>query len=316
MYKVDHSPASYPSVAIILVNWNGFAVTNDCILSLQQLDYPNHTVIVVDNGSEDDSSTKLRALHPHVVVIRSDSNLGFTGGNNIGLQYALEHRFDYSIMLNNDTFVEPDFLDILVAYMESHPHIGGIQPRIHYHHNRSLLWNGGGYYNKWTGFSYTDGENALPQQRHLTLKKVDWITGCAFLIRNKVLSEVGLLPAHYFMYSEDVDLSFRIRQRNYTLVYHPDSVIYHIAGVSTKSATPGKDGVVNPMVHYFNQRNRLWVIKKYTPWYCWPTVLICNIFYLMLVLGYFALRGRFKKFNATCKAIKDGIFPEKAVQYR
>lgn len=308
MYQDNHSQKAFPSVAIILVNWKSFAVTHDCLLSLHELNYPNFKVIVVDNGSQDESYSKLHELHPEIVLIASDTNLGFTGGNNIGLRYAQEQQFDYSIMLNNDTFSEPDFLDILVSYMETHPEVGAIQPRIHFHHNRNLLWNGGAYYHPWTGFTFTDGENQLPKKRHLQLKEVDWISGCALMVRNTILARTGLLTESFFMYSEDVDLSFRIRQLGYKLIYHPESVIYHIAGVSNKSATPGKEGYVNPIVHYYNQRNRLWIIKKYTPWYCWPSVIICNFFYILLVLGYFAARGRFKKLNAMCRAVKDGIF--------
>jgi len=307
MRTVNQSQEALPSVAIILVNWKSFDVTSDCLTSLKQLNYANYTVIVVDNGSEDGSCTKIRSLHPEVVLIASATNLGFTGGNNIGLRYSLQEQFDYSIMLNNDTFVEPDFLHILITYMESHPEAGAIQPRIHFQHNRKLLWNGGAYFNKWTGFTSTDGENQPPKQRHFQVKEVDWLSGCAFLVRNTILAKTGLLSEDLFMYSEDVDLSFRIKQLNYQLIYHPESVIYHIAGVSNKSATPGKEGYVNPMVHYYNQRNRLWIIKKYTPWYCWPSVIICNFFYLLLVLGYFTARGRFRKLHAMRNAIKDGI---------
>jgi GT2 family glycosyltransferase len=315
MLTTNHSQKALPSVAIILVNWKSFDVTHDCLESLKQLSYPNYTVIVVDNGSQDESVIKLRTHHPDITVLTSETNLGFTGGNNIGLRYAIEQQFDYSILLNNDTFVEPDFLGILVTYMEEHPEAGAIQPRIHFHHNRNLLWNGGAYFNQWTGFTHTDGENKQAQQGHLQLKEVDWITGCAFLVRNNILQQTGLLAENLFMYSEDVDLSFRIRQLNYQLIYHPNSVIYHIAGVSNKSKTPGKEGYVNPMVHYYNQRNRLWLIKKYTPWYAWPTVIICNFFYILLVLGYFAVRGRFKKLNAMFSAIKDGISGRIAIQH-
>lgn len=307
MHNMNHSAEAFPSVAIILVNWKSFDVTSDCLESLKQLKYPNYQVILIDNGSQDGSVEKFRTHHPHIVLLPSETNLGFAGGNNIGLRYAQAQPFDYAIMLNNDTFVEPDFLTLLIDYMETHPEVGAIQPRIHFNDNRNLLWNGGAYFNPWTGFTYTDGENQLPKKRHLQLKEIDWISGCAFLVRTHMLDRTGLLNEDFFMYSEDVDLSFRIRKLRYQLIYHPASVIYHIAGVSNKSTTRGKEGYVNHMVHYYNQRNRLWIIKKYTPWYCWPSVIICNFFYILLVLGYFAARGRFKKLNAMCRAVKDGL---------
>ncbi len=97
------------SVAIILVNWNSFDVTDNCIKSLKNIDYKNHQVLVVDNGSVDDSGDRLFLDHPEITLIKSATNQGFTGGNNLGFQYAIQHGFTYSIMLNNDTFVEPDF---------------------------------------------------------------------------------------------------------------------------------------------------------------------------------------------------------------
>lgn len=294
-------------VAIILINWNSFEVTNACIHSLKKSDYPFFTTVVVDNGSMDGSADQLEALHPDIILIRSATNLGFTGGNNLGLRYSLEKGFTYSMMLNNDTFVEPGFLTPLVQFMDETPDCGIIQPRIHFNHNRVLLWDAGSYYNKWLGWFYTTGLNRTPKSKHLTLKKVDWVTGCGFLTRNSILQQTGLLVEKMFIYSEDVDLSLRIHALGYDLIYHPDSVIYHIAGMSNKSKVKGKEGYVSPIVQYLNQRNRIWVLKKYTPWYCVPTAFVFNFFYIALVLGYFAARGRFGKLKAVGRALKDGL---------
>ncbi|OYU55983.1 MAG: hypothetical protein CFE25_01695 [Chitinophagaceae bacterium BSSC1] len=296
-----------PSVAIILVNWNSFDVTNDCIESLKKVDYKGHQVLVVDNGSIDGSGEKLFTLHPEITLIKSETNQGFTGGNNLGFQYAIKNGFHYSIMLNNDTFVEPDFLTHLVNYMELHPNTGAIQSRIHYNHNRAILWNGGSYYSSWSGFAYTKGINQIPSKAYLQIKTVDWVTGCAFFVRNSVLEQTGLLAQNMFIYSEDVDLSFRIKSMGYSLIYHPDSIVYHIAGMSNKSKTKGKEGFLNPIVHYLNFRNRIWLLKRYTKWYQAPTVFICNIFYYSLILGYFAARWRPQKLKASLRAIRDGI---------
>jgi GT2 family glycosyltransferase len=294
-------------VAIILVNWNSFAVTNDCIHSLKAMQYPSYKIIVVDNGSADGSGDALEQAHPGIILIRLGSNMGFTGGNNAGFRYALQNGFDFSIMLNNDTFVEPDFLSHLVSFMDANPGTGAIQPRIFFNHNRQLLWNGGSYYNKLIGLAYTVGHNKPSAPSYENLKQVDWITGCAFFIRNSVLESTGLLAENMFIYSEDVDLSFRIKQLGYSLIYQPLSVIYHIAGMSNRSKSKGKEGYVNPIVHYLNQRNRIWVIKKYTPWYCVPTVIAFNFFYITMVMGYFAARGRFTKFRSVSKAVRDGL---------
>lgn len=295
------------SVAIVLVNWNSYAVTNDCIQSLYQISYPNYQIIVTDNGSTDGSGAALEKDHPTATVLYNEKNTGFTGGNNTGLVYAIEQGYDYIMMLNNDTFVEPNFLEPLVAYMDAHPNTGIIQPRIHFNHNRNLLWDGGSYFSKWLGYAYTKGYNQPVSQKFLTIKEVDWITGCGFLTRNNILKQSGLLIEKMFIYSEDVDLSFRIKALGYQLIYHPDSVIYHIAGMSNKTKEKGKEGYVNPIVHYLNIRNKIWLLKKHTSWYYAPTVIIYNVGYNLALMGYFIVRGRFTKLKTAFKAIKDGF---------
>ncbi len=297
----------HPTVAIILVNWNSFDVTNDCIHTLHQLSYPYHSIIVVDNGSADGSGARLQQVHPDIILLTSDTNLGFTGGNNLGLRYSLQHDFTYSILLNNDTFVTPDFLTNFVTYMNENPQSGVVQPKIFFHHDRSLIWDAGSYFNAFLGRTYTVGLNQTDRPAFNTQKQVDWITGCAFFVRNSVLQEAGILAENLFIYYEDVDLSFRIRKLGYQLIYEPASVIYHIAGMSNKSKTKGPEGFVSPVVHYLNLRNRIWVLKKYTPWYCIPSVLVFNFFYIIMVIGYFAARARFKKLKSACRGVYDGL---------
>ena len=294
-------------IAVILVNWNSFDVTNDCILSLKKVQPDNFSIIVVDNGSADQSGTRLRDLHPEIILLESPVNTGFTGGNNIGFRYSLAHGYEYSIMLNNDTFVQPDFLNILCSYMDQHPDVGIVQPRIFYHHDRNLIWNGGSYFNRFLGYTYTKGEAKPSDEKYNFEKEVDWVTGCAFFVRNNIIEKTGLLAENMFIYSEDVDLSFRIRKLGYRLMYLPSSVIYHISGMSNTSRTKGEEGYVSPGAHYLNQRNRLWILKRYIPWYFAPSAIIFNFFYISLVIGYFALRKRFKKLRAVLRAVRDGI---------
>lgn len=295
------------SVAIILVNWNSYEFTNDCIYSLKKASYSNFSIVVVDNGSKDGSGQQIAKEHPEIIVLFSPENKGFTGGNNQGFEYAIQNGFDYAMMLNNDTFVEPDFLEHLVQYLDQHPNAGAVQPRIYFNHDRSLLWNGGNGYYKGIGLPYTSGENQPPKPQHLIIKEMSWVTGCAFMVRTSILKQTGLLAENMFIYKEDVDLSFRIKNLGYQLIYLPASIIYHIAGSSNKKKIKDKEGIVNPIVHYLNQRNRIWLQKKYTSWYFIPTVILFNFFYITLFIGYFAARRRPKKLMAVVKGVKDGI---------
>jgi GT2 family glycosyltransferase len=295
------------TTAVILVNWNSYALTAGCIQSLRAMVYADYDIVVVDNGSGDDSVRLFRSNFPDVILIESAENRGFTGGNNLGMQFACDSGYRYQILLNNDTFVEKDFLEKLVTYMETHPEIGVIQPLIYFDHNRSLVWNGGSFYKNWLGIAHTDNYNRVLQPSSAGVREVDWVTGCAFLTRSAIIRETGMLAPNLFIYYEDVDLSFRIRKAGYKLVYYPASIVYHIAGMSNRSKTPGKEGFVNPVVHYLNVRNRIWLLKKYTRPIYFPTVFLYNFFYILAMMVYFVARLRPEKFMSVLKGVKDGL---------
>ncbi len=292
-------------VAIIVLNLNGFAITSDCIQSLLAAHVAASDIILVDNGSTDGSGKRLKEVYPEVALLTLSQNRGFTGGNNAGLEYVLERGYEFALLLNNDTFVAPHFLVPLVHFMDAHPGAGMVQPLIYFNHDRSLVWNAGSFYNKVFGFPYTRGLNRRLQPGYDAAREVDWVTGCAMLMRTDVLRKSGLFAPNMFLYCEDVELSFRIKKLGYGLFYEPRSEIYHIAGATGKQS--GKEGNILPQIHYFNQRNRIWVLKKYTPWFYWPTVFAANSLYVLGVLFYFAARCRWQKFRAVLHAVKDGI---------
>ncbi|MEN9684920.1 MAG: hypothetical protein RLZZ28_706 [Bacteroidota bacterium] len=294
-------------IAVILINWNSFDTTNDCINSLKEVSDPDFDIVVVDNASADQSGDQLASIHPDIILIKSPVNAGFTGGNNIGFRYSLDNGYEFSLMQNNDTFVAPDYLSPLIDYMNNHPQTAVVQPRIFYHPNRHILWDGGSYFNHFIGHGYTKGLGKTSSPKYEQEKQVDWVTGCAFFVRNSVLKEVGLLSENMFMNWEDVDLSFRIKQKGYQLAYIPSSIIYHITSMSLKSSKKGDEGFLSPAAHYRNIRNRIWILKRYTPWYFALSVIFFNFFYILLVIGYFALRRRFVKLKAVVNGVRDGL---------
>jgi GT2 family glycosyltransferase len=296
-------------VAIVLVNWNSFDLTKDTLESLQQTTYTNYDCIVVDNGSEDGSGDLIEKQFPNCIVLKSSTNKGFTGGNNIGIDYALQQDYEYIMMLNNDVAVEPNFLEPLIAKLDQDDSVGAVQPLIYFHHDRHLIWNAGSTYNTFLGICATpDYKKKDPQ--HLFRKKakqIDWITGCAFMIRASVLKEVGLLKEAFFIYYEDVDLSFRIKAAGYELSYVPSSVIYHIAGMSHKTKEKGKEGFVSPKVHFLNARNRIWCLKEHTPVWAIASVTLFNAFYFFSIGFYFIFRARWQKLQAFKNGIIEGL---------
>jgi len=294
-------------VAIILVNWNGYAMTKDCINSILENPSSAYQIVVVDNGSTDGSVQKLREAFPQIHLIASSENLGFTGGNNLGMRWALEQGFDYSFLLNNDTFVGSGFLEPMLTFMDEHPQTGAVQPRICFAHDQSLIWNAGAAYHPWLGIATTRGYNKTDGPQFAQTMPLDWITGCAFFIRNEVLRQIGLFEPAFFTYYEDVDLSFRIVKAGYGLHYLPTSVIYHIAGMSGKTIAKGKEGYLHASVHYHNVRNRIWIWRRYSQVWNWPSILAYHLFYFVGMLLYFLMRGRLEKLAATWKGIRDGF---------
>ena len=294
--------------AIILLNWNSYEHTFNCIKSLNNFESGRFDIIVVDNGSEDGSLQKLQHEFDDVIFLANDRNMGFAGGNNRGFDYAIEKKYEYVMMLNNDVFVDHHFLFHLLNYMGLHSEVGAIQPKIFFNNDRTKVWNGGSRYASFFGWTYSRNYMRKEGRMQKTLHEVDWITGCALLTRTSILKEVGLLNEKFFIYYEDVDLSFRIKKAGYKLIFHPDSVIYHIAGMSNKSKKKGPEGYANSIVHYLNFRNHLWLLRTWTRWYEWPTTLITYLAYSFAVMAYFALRFRWKKLAAVVRGITDGFF--------
>jgi GT2 family glycosyltransferase len=127
------------------------------------------------------------------------------------------------------------------------------------------------------------------------------------LVRTSIVKQIGALNDHFFIYYEDVDFSFRIRAAGYKLMFHPNSVIYHIAGMANKAKVKGKEGYANPYVHYLNFRNHIWVLRAYTKWYQWPTTFITLIAYSLAIMLYFVARWRWTKLAMMLKGILHGF---------
>lgn len=300
---------SEKKLAIVLVNWNSFELTRDTLLSLQKTNYQQYDCIVVDNGSVDDSAQQLAAAFPAMILLKAGENKGFTGGNNIGMQFALDKGYEYIMMLNNDVEVDENFLAPLIEKLDADQNIAAVQPLIYFHHNKNLVWNAGSTYNTLLGICTTPNYNQNDPKHALVgkSKKIDWITGCAMMLRASVLQQIGLLKEGFFIYYEDVDLSFRIKEAGYGLAYVPNSIIYHIAGMSHKTKEKGKEGFVSPKVHFLNARNRIWFLKEHTPWWALPSVWLFQVFYFFTIGFYFIFRARWQKWLAWNKGIWQGL---------
>ncbi len=243
-----------PRVAIIVLNWNGRDDTLACLASLKCLHYLARSIIVVDNGSTDDSVSAISAQYPEVHFIETGANLGYAGGNNIGLQYACTHGYDYTLLLNNDTEVAADFLDHLVEVCERDPRIGVAGPKIYYADRPRIIWSAGGVIDwKRGGRTFMRGIEQKDDGKYNVIQTVDFVTGCALLIRNSTLVEIGLVDQRFGMYYEETEWCVRIARGGWKMRYVPNSHVWH------KIRTDRQDW--SPRITYYMARNRLLFLR-------------------------------------------------------
>jgi GT2 family glycosyltransferase len=291
------------SIAVILVNWNSYLHSRNVIRSLRDSSFKDFDIVLVDNASEDGSGEKLRDEFDNLFYLKSLKNSGFTGGNNLGFQYALDNQYEHILMLNNDVYVDQHFIYHLRNYLDFHPDTGAVQPLIYNHPERTKIWNGGGFFNRILAKSFSN----RTFDSNINPKEIDWISGCAFMMRSSVLKETGLFNEKYFAYHEDVDLSFRIRGVGYKLIFIPQSIIYHIGGGSSNSAEKKKEGYQNPDVHYYNTRNQIWIIRTWLKWYEKPIAILYHALYSVSLAAYFLIRMRWNKLKAVIKGFIHGF---------
>lgn len=223
-----------PRVAVIVLNWNGKALTLDCVKSLLELRAPNVETVVVDNASTDGSAEAVReAFGDRVSVIVNDDNLGFAEGNNVGIRYALERGADFVLLLNNDTVVDADLIDCMLRPFDGAADIGVTGPKIYYYTPRDQIWFAGGEVFLWRGVSRHIGIREKDRGQFDQRRDVDYVTGCALMAKREVFESAGSLDPSYVAYYEDVDFCMRARRAGFRIVYVPDGKVWHKVSAST-----------------------------------------------------------------------------------
>lgn len=297
-----------PSVAIILVNWNGFDFTKACLNSIRSLEFPDFKVILVDNASGNQEGKRLKDLFPEILLIVNKENLGFAGGNNVGIKKALEDGYSHVMLLNNDTEVNPDFLGKMMWKFNSNPKLGVIQPLICFMHQRDRIWSAGGKWISFLGRSITIGDRKMLDEFPVIDSLIDWATGCCMLITREALLATGLLNENYFAYFEDVEWSLRFRDMGFELALASKSLIYHEAGASSKKQH--SEGTLSANVFYYHVRNQLFLVRSEVKGFAKPFAFGYHLIRFSLWMTYFCLRGRFQKLKAVARGINDGFsFP-------
>jgi len=253
-------------LCILVLNWMGATDTIECLISLSKVSYKQADIVVIDNGSTDDSVAQIRQAHPKVKIIELPENLLFGGGNNAGLDWAIEQQYDFVMFINNDTLVEPDFLEPLVEALDSDSTLGMVGPLICYADKPETIWYGGGLVDLWNGIIAHRYIRQQMQAAGNTPIETDYITGCCLMMPVAVAEQLQGFDPYFTMYGEDVDLSLRCRARGYSLGFIPESKMYHKV-----SASMGGEFSIPKL-----QRKALGILKVYARhanWYQWPSIL-------------------------------------------
>ncbi len=238
-----------PNVAIIIVNWNGLAHLKLLLPSLSKQGNQWQTVYIVDNHSTDQSVSYIKKTFPAVKLIALSANLGFSGGNNRGIEQALADGHDYIFLLNNDTKVKPNLISRLVDFMEGHPRVGIAQPKLLLLDHPERIDSCGSWLSR-TGFLLHYGVEELDQPKYNKNQPMFTIKGAAMMIRRQTLVDVGLFDHDFFAYFEETDLCWRAWLAGWKVYYAPVSVVYHLMGGSTKL-------IGSPVINYHSYKNRI-----------------------------------------------------------
>jgi GT2 family glycosyltransferase len=245
------------SVAVVVLNWNGNDDTVECLRSLGQLDYPKVEIVLVDNGSVPPAAQLIGSQFPGVTCIQLDENLGYSGGNNAGIEYALQKGHDFVWVLNNDTIVTPSSLRAAVEMAESDPRIAAVGVKILAMEDPKRVWVAYGQVNYRQSLVHLSGY-FLPDDGSFDEPcDVEWVPGTALLLRRRALEEIGGFDDRFFAYHEDVDWCTLARERGYRIVFAPQALIYHKGHASS-----GGRVYVSPR-QYLAGRNMVLYVRKH-----------------------------------------------------
>jgi GT2 family glycosyltransferase len=255
----------YPLVSVISVNYNQAQLTCDMVASLLRTTYPRLEIIVVDNASPTDNPDLITQQYPQVKLIKSAQNLGFAGGNNLGIAEA---KGEYLLFLNNDTEVDPGFLEPLVQLFQQNPQVGIASPKIIFHGTDNVIQYAGSLgVNSWTGRSVTVGMGETDHGQYNQSHPTQLADGAAMMVPRRVIEAVGMMPEVYFLYYEELDWCELIKRAGYTCHYVAEATIYH-----KESMSVGKSSVLK--TYYMNRNRLLYIRRNCQGWARWTSTAV------------------------------------------
>lgn len=278
----------------ITVNWNRANDTLECIDSLFK-GIQDVRVLVVDNGSTDGSVPLLKERYPDLEMIENDKNLGYVKGANQGVRRALELDASHILLINNDAIARPGMLGKLMDAMEKHPQAGVVGPKIFYY-GTDMMWFNGGHFNHLLGLSTHPLMDRLDDGGDQD-REVEFITGCAMLVRSQVFREIGLFDEDFEIYTEDLDFCLRAKDHGYGVWLVPGAVAEHKVSIST--GVSGSN-LMTPYRSYFYARNMLMMVRKRKKGFRFMTCFLGQTFilipYYFFLMGIQRTKGSFRQY--------------------
>lgn len=251
---------SHPLLFVVVLTNNRRDDTLACLDSLQRSDYQNMKIILLENLSMADAAGEVEHNLPNVQTIRLHENLGYAGNNNIGIRAALEQGAEWILVLNDDTVLDPSCLSLLIEVAEREPRIGVLGPMVYHFDEPQIIQTAGGSLGRSWMIRHL-GQDQHDRGQFDTVREVDWISGCAILVRGALVEEIGMLDADYFLYWEEVEWCVRARKKGWRICHVPQAKLWH-KGVKQYSNYQPK-----PYVTYYVTRNHLYTLKKHkAPW--------------------------------------------------
>ena len=293
-----------PLVYISLVNWNHAEKTIKCIRCLHQQTYPNYQIVIVDNASSDDSVAQIKAAHPDVLLLRSDTNIGYAGGHEISMRQALSDGADLLWILNNDTQIEGDALAQLVNAYQLHGDglYGGV-PLTYGRDNQRIVRMHRKYLN--TNYrevlfdrdSFAPYETVFPQPK--AAQRVAAISGSCFMMPLSIVRQHGYMDTDYFLYSEEIDYCFRLSRAGVPMWIVPSAIIWH----EGEGSSTGVSSVLSDIVQYYRIRNQLVRIQRYGSRWDTTRAIVKNMLLVVLSIA----RGHFRRAGFMLRGLWDGL---------
>jgi Predicted glycosyltransferases len=279
------------NIAIIILNWNNKVLTEICINSVKSQIYKDYKIFVVDNNSSDGSISYLKRKFNDIEVIQNKSNLGYAAGNNVGIIKAIESKYQYIFILNNDIELLPSSLKLLVDLLNSNRNIGVVAPI-------ALIYNNDKRYAKvdllYGAYNFLLGKLISYKIDKSKPTEVKLAEGCALMFKSEVFKKSGLFDEKYYMYWEEYDLLTRVSNCGYSIFVHPLARIYHREGSSSGFSKFPKN--------YYMLRNQLLFHKKYSP----STIYVCFLIYFIFKLPFFLFRKKnIRNLRLNLAGIKD-----------